>query len=271
MIRHVVLAVAFVTLLGVGATMAQSVTPAGSGAEPLILDAKPPTTGLVELDITSRQQALGTQKIIDVQEGQIVLPGEPLVYVLHPQSNPLVWKGEIPLSKPGQRYYLIRFYFTLNLLNGRRVKQLTFRGRLDTADAVAWELLPPTVTTPEEVKTSMDLAFSISASPAGEVAKAGADANWTRSVAFTRLTPVIIAKGGGRPDFSWVFRGVGDNPVDEGARAVATVVSVPPEAKELKVSFAWDVELERRFPNDLFRFRDVPVWVQEQTRDLPLQ
>ncbi len=237
--------------------------------EPLILDVPPQGVKLNTLDITSKQQLLGggAKTFVDVQDGTLVTPGEPLVYYVQPQSNPLIWSGELPVSKEDERYYMIWFNFTLNILKGRRVKELTFRARLDTPSATARMLVPMQVTTPEEVKKTIDLGISFSAP--GQEAKAGAEAKWKHSVAFTQMIPIIKAYGIGTPEFSWVFQGVENNPVEEGARGVAAVVSVPAEAKELRVSFTWEAELERRFPNDLFI--NIPASVQEQTSNLLLQ
>lgn len=245
--------------------MAQTNTAASSGEESLILDTKPPTTALTTLDIVSTQGVLsgGEHKVIEVQEGQITC-GAPLVY---PELNPLAENGVNPLSKPDVRYYLIKFQFTLHPLKERRVKRLTFRVRLDAAELLALQLIPTRVTTSEEVKKSDNLGISISLSPIG-VAKAEAAGKTARSVTYTELKPLITAYGGGESNFYWVFQGADDNPVDEGWKQVAALVSASTSAKELRVSFSWDVELARRFFD---MFRDVPVMVKEETRDLALQ
>ncbi len=262
------IAILFLLIWG-EATMAAAQTdgPSTGDDEPLILDVAPPGVKIITLDITGKQQLLGggTQKDIDVQDGKLVTPGDPLVYYVRPQSNPVALNGELPVSKANERYYMIWFNFTLNLLKGRRVKELTFHARLDTASATARMLYPLLVTTPEEVKNNFEVGFSFSA--VGKQAEAGA--KWNHSIGFTHLIPIVKSFGIGTREFSWVFQGLGNSPVEEGSRGVAAIVSVPSETKELGVTFTWGMELERRFLTELFG--SIPAKVQTQTSKLLLQ
>ena len=257
-----------VFLAWTGGAMAQIKTSIGLSEETLLLDASPPPNkdSLITKDIVSTQQVLGgdTAKAIKVQEGQVVTRGTPLVY---PQvNNPLAVNGVNPIA-PGKCYYLIRFDFTLYPLKERHIKSIIFGVRLDTADSVAFMLIPAHITTSEDVKELEELGLSFSASPVGGPT-IGAAGKIIRSVSSIRLKPLITAYGGGAPNFSWKFQGVGNDPVEEGWKTVAAVVQAPTNAKTLKVTFSYEVELARRFFD---AFRDVPVTVQDETRDLPLQ